>query len=81
MPTYVFVRIGGIASSVSANAMFVKPVPRNATQNPMIASAGTARPTFATPTASTSARPRWPSHSPIGTETAIASTIARNDTA
>ena len=30
--------------------MLRKPVPKKATQKPMIASAGTARPTFATPT-------------------------------
>ena len=71
IPTYVFVRIGGIARSVRAKAMFRKPVPRNATQKPMIASAGTARPTFATPTASSSARPRWPSRRPIGTAMTI----------
>ncbi len=79
-PTYVFVRIGGIASRISAKQTFVKPVPRNATKNAMIASDGTARPMFATLPARNWPLPMCPSHSASGIAMAMAINTATDDT-
>ena len=75
-PTYAFVRIGGIASSVSASATFMKPAPRNAKNTNSSAMAGTARPMFETLMARNAARRVWPNHRPMGSATAQAIAIA-----
>ena len=72
MPTYVLVTIGGMASRASATRVVPGPRPKIGISPMRRASEGSARPTLAMPTASSSPRPVWPMTRPSGSATAVA---------